>query len=143
MTAATDLKLEVTKTLAHPPEKVFDAWLDPAMLAKFMTPGPNMSVGKTHTDPKVGGEFLITMIAPEMGELAHTGKYLEIDRANKLAFTWVSFNSQEDSTVTLTFTPKDGGTELKLEHLRFPSEKSRDDHLGGWTHILETLAAAF
>lgn len=136
----TELSLELHRHLPHPPEKVFDAWLDPNMLAKFMTPGPNMTVGETKTDPKVGGEFLITMIAPEAGELPHTGTYTQIDRATKLAFTWSSFNSQEDSTVTLSFVPKDGGTHLTLTHVRFPSEKSRDDHKGGWGHILDVLA---
>ena len=36
----TDLSLEITRYIPHPPERVFDAWLDPKMLATFMVPGP-------------------------------------------------------------------------------------------------------
>ncbi len=139
----TELTLELTHHLPHAPERVFDAWLDPEMLAKFMLPGANMSVGQTTTDPRVGGSFLITMIPPEGSqlppEMPHQGTYLEISRATRLQFTWASFNSQEDSTVTLDFAANNGGTDLTLTHIRFPSEESRDNHISGWTNILQTL----
>ena len=38
MTTDTELKLEISRTIAAPREAVFDAWLDPEMLARFMTP---------------------------------------------------------------------------------------------------------
>ncbi|WP_282064692.1 SRPBCC family protein [Aliiroseovarius marinus] len=136
----TELSLEITRHIPHPPERVFDAWLDPKMLAKFMIPGPGVTIPEAKVDPKVGGQFLIMMRVPEAGDLPHTGAYRVIDRPNQLAFTWVSQNSQEDSVVTLDFVPKDGGTDLTLRHVRFPSEQSRDDHNGGWSRILDALA---
>ena len=142
MTDTAELSLEIEHRISAAPDRVFDAWLDPAMLAKFMTPMPGMTVPKASNDPKVGGRFAITMHETSMGDMLHEGEYLEIDRPNRLQFTWASFNSQEDSTVTLDFTPDGDGTLVKLHHLRFPSEKSRDDHRGGWTHILESLNAA-
>ncbi len=100
-----------------------------------------MTIPEAKVDPKVGGQFLIMMRVPEVGDLPHTGEYRVIDRATQLAFTWVSQNSQEDSVVTLDFAPKNGGTDLTLRHVRFPSEQSRDDHNGGWSRILDALAA--
>ncbi len=138
----TELTMEVSRHLPHAPERVFDAWLDAGMLAKFMIPGPGMTVGETRADPKVGGAFLIEMIAPDAGAIPHTGEYLEIDRATRLKFTWNSPFGSQDSEVTLDLTPKDGGTDLKLTHVRFPSEESRDNHQNGWTAILETLEGA-
>ncbi len=138
----TELSLEITRAIPHPPEKVFDAWLDPEMLAKFMLPGPNMSVPEAYSDAKVGGRFKIIMRAREAGDLPHEGEYKVIDRPNRLQFTWNSPYSQDDSTVTLDFTPTDKGTELRLHHIRFPSEESRNNHEGGWTRILETLEGA-
>ncbi|WP_299951808.1 SRPBCC domain-containing protein [uncultured Ruegeria sp.] len=138
----TDLSLEITRAIPHPPEKVFDAWLDPAMLAKFMLPGPNMSVPEARSDAKVGGRFKIIMRAPEAGDLPHEGEYKVIDRPNRLQFTWNSPYSQDDSTVTLDFMPTDKGTELRLHHIRFPSQESRDNHEGGWTSILAALEEA-
>ncbi|MCK0170166.1 SRPBCC domain-containing protein [Aliiroseovarius sp. S1123] len=137
----TELSLEISRHIPHPPERVFDAWLDPKLLAKFMVPGPGVTIPEAKVDPKVGGQFLIMMRVPEVGDLPHTGEYRVIDRATQLAFTWVSQNSQEDSVVTLDFAPKNGGTDLTLRHVRFPSEQSRDDHNGGWSRILDALAA--
>lgn len=138
----TELSMEVTRHLPHPPEKVFDAWLDPVMLAKFMTPGPGMEVPEATSDAKVGGRFRILMRAPEAGDLPHEGEYLEIERPNRIKFTWVSPYSQENSTVTLDFNAANGGTDLRLHHVRFPSEESRDNHHGGWTAILASLEEA-
>ncbi|MBT2132599.1 SRPBCC family protein [Aliiroseovarius lamellibrachiae] len=140
----TELSLEISRHLPHPPERVFDAWLDPKMLSKFMIPGAGVSVPEATSDAKVGGRFRILMRVPGAGDLPHEGTYQTIDRATKLAFTWESHNSMENSVVTLDLAPKDGGTDLTLRHVRFPSEQSRDDHQGGWTSIIakleETLA---
>jgi len=42
MTTATqpDLTLNVDRQIAAPPEQVFDAWLTPEMLMRFMCPVP-------------------------------------------------------------------------------------------------------
>lgn len=137
---ATELKLEISRLIPASREKVFDAWLDPKMLAQFMTPGPDMSVPEATSDAREGGRFLVVMRAGDQ-DLPHAGTYKTIDRANRLAFTWESpMSPVEDSTVTLDFEDAEGGTNLRLTHVRFPSEESRANHEGGWTRILATLA---
>ncbi|MBF9032048.1 SRPBCC domain-containing protein [Rhodobacterales bacterium HKCCE3408] len=139
-TDTQDLTLEVTRRIDAAPEAVFDAWLDPDMLAKFMTPAENMSVPEAKTDPVEGGRFLVLMRAGET-DLPHEGTYLTIDRPRRLVFTWESPHSQaENSTVTLTFAPDGNGTLVTLHHVRFVSEGSRDGHKAGWTAILDALA---
>jgi len=137
-----ELSLEVSHHSAHAPERVFDAWLDPALLAKFMIPGSGMTVPEATSDASVGGRFRIIMRTPDNNDLPHEGEYLEIDRANRLQFTWNSPYSQDDSTVTLDFTARDGGTDIRLHQVRFPSEESRDNHQGGWTNILHAMEGA-
>ncbi len=138
---ATELKLETSRVIKAPRERVFDAWLDPEMLAKFMRPGPDMSVPEAKTDPREGGRFVIVMRVGDK-DLPHAGTYKTIDRPNRLAFTWESPHSTlENSTVTLDFAEVDGGTDVKLTHVRFPSEESRDNHKSGWGRILQSLAA--
>lgn len=137
---ATELKLELSRLIPASREKVFDAWLDPSMLAQFMTPGPDMSVPEAKSDAREGGRFLVVMRAGDQ-DLPHAGTYKTIDRANRLAFTWESpMSPVEDSTVTLDFEDAEGGTNLHLTHVRFPSEESRANHEGGWTRILATLS---
>ncbi len=139
---ATELHLETSRVIAAPKEKLFDAWLDPNMLARFMMPGPNMTVPEAKSDAREGGRFLVVMRAGDQ-DMPHKGTYKTIDRANRLAFTWESpFSKLEDSVVTIDFTEAEGGTEVKLHHVRFESEESRDNHKGGWASILDALANA-
>lgn len=138
---ATELELTCTRRIAAPREKLFDAWLDPNMLARFMTPGPDMTVPEATSDARVGGRFRIVMRAGDQ-DLPHEGTYKLIDRPNRLAFTWESpYSTREDSTVTIDFAEADGGTDVTLHHVRFENEEMRNNHEGGWTAILAALEA--
>ncbi|WP_299842332.1 SRPBCC domain-containing protein [uncultured Roseovarius sp.] len=135
----TDLSLTVTRTIAAPPERVFDAWLDPEMLMRFMQPGPGMTTPQATTDAKIGGRFDLIMKKDD-DEMPHGGVYKVIDRPNRIVFSWESPFSVDGSTVTLDFRPEGDGTHVTLTHIRFPNEESRDNHEGGWTAILARLA---
>ncbi|MES0881164.1 SRPBCC family protein [Roseibium sp. SCP14] len=134
----SELSVVVSRKFSAPAERVFDAWLDPEILARFMTPGPDMSVPKATTDPKVGGAFEIIMQAGDQ-QIPHKGIYKEISPHSRLVFTWESPFSEPDSVVTLEFDEVDGGTELTLTHVKFPSQESRDNHEGGWNRIVDCL----
>ncbi len=135
----TDLTLEVTKTINAPIEKVFDAWLNPKILSMFMMPMPGMPESDVENDAREGGKFTITMHAGD-DLLPHTGEYLEINRPDKLVFTWTSHCSVDGNTVTLNFTKiDDNTTNISLSHVKFIDEKTRSDHEGGWSNILEKL----
>jgi len=139
---ATELHLETSRFIAAPADRLFDAWLSPDMLARFMLPGKDMSVGETTADARVGGRFRIVMRAGDQ-DMPHEGTYKTIDRPNQLAFTWESpFSTIEDSTVTIDFEEADGGTNVVLRHVRFENEELRDNHVGGWTAILAALENA-
>ena len=133
-----DLTLTVTRTINAPPETVFDAWLNPEMLMRFMCPGPGMTTPSATADPQVGGRFDLIMKNGD-DEMPHGGVYREIDRPNRLVFSWESPFNAEGSTVTLDFKPTSDGTHLTLTHIRFVDEQSRDNHQGGWTAILAKL----
>lgn len=133
-----DLSLTVSRTINAPVEKVFDAWLDPDILSRFMTPGEDVTVPSATVDPVEGGPFEIIMKVGDK-EIPHSGVYKTIDRHSRLVFTWESPHSIDGSTVTLDFAPVDGGTEVTLTQVRFSSEDSRDGHEKGWTAILAAL----
>ncbi len=136
----TDLKVNIEKVIHAPIEKVFDAWLDPKMMSKFMMGMPNMPESDVENDACEGGSF--TIIMHYRGEkLPHTGTYLEIRRPDKLVFTWASHHSVvENSTVTLNFTKVDDQkTNVSLSHVKFIDEASRSGHEAGWGCILDKL----
>ena len=135
----TDLTVNVKRTINAPIEKVFDAWLNPETLAQFILPMPGMPEPNVENDAKEGGEFTIVMHVGE-DEVPHAGKYLEINRPNKLVFTWSSPYSTDDSTVTLNFSEiENNKTVVELTHIKFLDEEARSDHEGGWTNILVAL----
>lgn len=137
----TDLTVKVDKTINAGIEKVFDAWLDPAMLSRFILPDPSMPPPEVENDPREGGRFSIVMQVGD-DKLPHTGSYLTIDRPNRLVFSWESAYSPDDSQVSLNFTAVDDATtRVELEHVKFLHEEARADHEGGWGNILDKLAA--
>jgi uncharacterized protein YndB with AHSA1/START domain len=135
----SELALTTSRRIAAPPDRLYAAWLDPAMLARFMLAGPGMTIPHAETDPRVGGRFAVTM-SMDGRDLPHAGTYLDLQPNRRIVFTWESPFSVPDSTVTVTFEPRDGGTEVTLTHVKFASEQSRDNHRGGWNAILDALA---
>jgi uncharacterized protein YndB with AHSA1/START domain len=135
-----ELELTVSRTIAASREKVFNAWLSPEMLAKFMmTPFPGSGLAKVSNDPVKGGRFSIIMVTPDK-EIPHAGTYLEIDPHSRLSFTWESPYSLDDSVVTIDLAKVDAGTtELTLKQVKFKSEEARQGHEGGWNAILNLL----
>jgi len=134
----TDLSLTTSRTIAAPRQRVFDAWLDANMLAKFMKPMADMPDSKSETDAREGGRFSIIMMAGDQA-LPHGGTYKEISPHDRIVFTWESPYSVDDSTVTLDFADEGDGTKVTLTHVKFPDEETRDRHEGGWGGILAAL----
>lgn len=137
----SDLTLTARRIIKAPPEVVFEAWLDPATMSKFMSPRPDMHVREARADARVGGRFLVMMVGDK--DYPHEGTYREITRHSRLVFTWEAPWSAPGTYVDITFTPVPEGTEIVLTHVKFLSQDSRDNHLQGWTGILGKLADTF
>lgn len=124
---------------------VFDAWLDPAMLGRWMF-GPGVRderIVRLHTDARIGGTF--SFVVERQGtELDHVGTYLEIDRPRRLVFTWgMRENLPETSRVTVEITPETDGCRLKLTHDMAPAWAAfADQAAGSWNRMLAALEAA-
>ncbi len=136
-----ELTLTVAQSYRAPPDRVYDAWLSPEMLARFMVPCDGGSVPEAAVDARVGGTFRIVM-NDGASDIPHHGTYLELSRPHRMRFTWQSPHSVEGSLVTLTLTPEGDGTRLELRQDRFASEGAREGHRKGWTAILASLDLA-
>jgi len=135
----TDLSLTATRTIKASPQRIFEAWLDPAMMTRFMFPRPDMHVREARCEPRVGGTFFVLMVGEK--DYPHSGTYKEITPYSRLVFTWEAPWSAPDSTVEIVLTPVEGGTEVALTHIRFMTQESRDSHALGWAGILASLDA--
>jgi len=128
--------LVIRRLLPVPRDRVFDAWLDPVSLARWM--GTSEGAEVTALDPKVGGKFRIVM-RHRGGDVEHWGEYLAIDRPSFLSFTWLSVNTDHRPTVvSVQLLERSDGTELILTHRQLPANQV-DGHRRGWTAIVAAL----
>jgi uncharacterized protein YndB with AHSA1/START domain len=126
--------------IAAPPEAVFDAWLDPAIAARFFSAGET-EVVEVEMDPREGGAFRLVMQGPA-ARFEHEGRYVLIDRPRRLIFTWVSDGTDHRlSLVTVTFTAIAAGVRVQVEHEGLPDTERAGRHEYGWGTILAKLAA--
>lgn len=136
----TDLSLSIQRHIKASPQAVYEAWLDPATITRFMAGGADQTVTEARTDPRVGGSFRIVMTADK--DIVHTGIYRDLVPHSLIRFTWESPYSPADSEVTIHLAPSADGTDITLSQVKFLSEGARDGHQGGWTMILDRLSAA-
>lgn len=130
----------VRRHYAFSAERVFDAWLDPAIAGKFLFATPTGIMLKVEIDARVGGAFLITERRGDR-EDEHRGRYLEIDRPKRLVFNFGDDIAFDATTVTVEITPADDGCDLVLTHTGV-GPRWESQTRSGWTGILEGLAAA-
>ena len=145
MTTQQHVTVRVTHRYTASPERVFDAWLDPAMLGRWMF-GPdvrNEEIVRLSLDARVGGTFSF-VVRRQGDEIEHIGEYLEIDRPRRLAFTWgIKADSNDFSRVVIDIARRDQGTDLTLTHELHPDwadYAARTE--AGWTTMLDALAKA-
>lgn len=134
--------LLVSRRFAAPPERVFDAWLDPLGAGRWLFATPSGISKHVEIDPRVGGGFAIHEQRGEM--LArHFGTYREIARPGRIVFELVT-DTDPRSTPTLVTVDieSDGrGTRLTLTHRLDPERATLDASIrAGWKSTLEGLA---
>lgn len=130
--AATGSALVVTQQIAAPRDAVFDFLVDPAKMVRWIGTAVEL-------DPVEGGTLRIDV---GDGDIA-SGHYLEVDRPNRVVFTWgwqgMAALAPGSSTVTITLTAHAGDTLLELRHDGLSPELSTE-HAKGWAHFLGRLA---
>jgi len=131
--------IRLSRLLPATPQEVFDAWLDPESVKSWMCPGAQ-TAPIVELDARVGGSFRVVM-RDERGDFSHTGEYREIRPPERLVFTWRSNATRNEETlVTVEFSPRGDETELVLTHERLPDEPAVVGHTQGWQSIMEKFA---
>jgi glutathione S-transferase len=134
--------LEIKRFINAPLERVFEAWTDPAQLKQWF--GPDwVRTREIVAEAKVGGKFRWDLIDCDGKEKTIAGEYREIVLEKKIVFTWRHSDDEawenRISIVTVEFSNRDGGTDLRLKHEQLPNEASRNDHNEGWKSVLDRL----
>jgi uncharacterized protein YndB with AHSA1/START domain len=131
--------VRASRKLAAPPERVFDAWLDPDNVGRWLFATPDGESVRCEIDARIGGKFRID---ERRGDAVaeHFGEYVELDRPRRLAFTFAtSFAPEAVTRVTVEIERDGDGSRVTLVHEGVWAdyeERTRE----GWTKILDGLA---
>jgi uncharacterized protein YndB with AHSA1/START domain len=133
--------IRVEKRFRHPPERVFDAFLDPARVGDWLFHTPDGVMERTDYDPRPGGTFEI--FERRGGDLArHWGQFIEIVRPERVVFDfWVDEAPDEKTRVSVVFTAAGEGCDVVLTHDLAPAWAAYAGRTTeGWTMILNSLS---
>jgi uncharacterized protein YndB with AHSA1/START domain len=149
------LTLTQSRVIRASRERVYQAWTNPQLLAKWFGPA-GLHCSHAEMDVRVGGAYRIDMVpndpppansdGTECAERrsSATGTYTKVLPNELLQFNWhPQWTPEEESLVTIMLKDVDGGTEITIRHENFATEVSRDGHNKGWAGCLDKLQAMF
>ncbi|MBT3529531.1 MAG: SRPBCC domain-containing protein [Gammaproteobacteria bacterium] len=110
------MSLSVSRTISAPAEKVYDHWLIPTFVGKWMFAAGNKGehLIDLHNEVRPRGEFSYKV---QRGgkDITYSGAYQRIDRPRQLIFSWKASNGEAcPNRVTVDFEQLDQKTKLKI-----------------------------
>jgi uncharacterized protein YndB with AHSA1/START domain len=139
----TVLRLE--RVFDAPPERVYAAWTEPALLRRWWAAEPGWTTPEATTDLRVGGAYRLSMQGSDGIVRTVAGEYLEVDPPRRLVYTWKWVSNdyrapdQGVTVVSVDFVAEGGATRVVLEQRDHEDEAGRDSHGRGWRGCLDNL----
>jgi len=144
-TTGAGFALSVERTIAAPPERVFDAFTQAQQLARWFGPTDEYTITVHALEARSGGHYRVEM--KHSGGNVHVvgGVYEEVSRPTRLVFSWKWENKPEfgDSRITVSPEPKGAGTHLRLVQEQLPTAEAREAHGHGWNGSLDKLVRLY
>jgi uncharacterized protein YndB with AHSA1/START domain len=139
--------LRIERTYPASAEAVFDAWTSEEVIRRWWHAEHDWETSEAEVDLRVGGVVHVVMRDPAKGAAyGGGGRYTEIDRPTRLAFTWAWDGDDTRQLIKLEFEERDGVTTVRFTHSGLWSEEAVRSHKEGWSGCFEnlelTLAAA-
>ena len=121
----------IEKIFAHPPEKLWRALTEPALLTQWLL-NNNFLL-------EIGREFQFRNEPVRGWDGVIDCKVLALDPLQRLAYSWSAFG--HESIVEFTLTPTEGGTHLRMEHSGFRAnqEAAYQGAQHGWQRFIGNL----
>ena len=127
-----------------PPERVFQAWIDPQQRLSWWGDDTTYRSTKFESDLRVGGKWFTEGKSTEGTDFTVSGEYTRVDPPRTLGFTWNNSwggAGAPETHVLIELIPTSSGTHVTLTHSGFKSVSSRDSHNQGWMRVLGWLSA--
>ena len=145
-------KQSFTVHFEAPPETVYKAMLDPALLPKWRVPD-EMSMEVHHFEPVPGGKFRISLSYDDPANSGKSGKNTDTYHGyfkslvpyqkiiEVLEFESADPNLAGQMTITTELSPENGGTKMTATHENLPAVVPEDQNEIGWKMTLAKLAS--
>jgi len=133
-------ELIVVRRLSAPPQRVYEAFVDPDLLVRWMGPR-GTSLTACAVDARVGGRFRFELAFDGGGSVVLVGAYRALDPGRRLAFSWGIEGEDDDSEVAVHLVPFESGTALRLEH-RGLAMHELEQNEAGWNEFFDRLELA-
>lgn len=137
--------VELRRHLAAPPEAVFAAFADPALVCRWLSPSPEIALTVLQFDFRVGGTYRFAYDVPGGQTMHVNGVYRAIAPPSRIVFSWNVEPPDEhaglQSEVAVTIAADGGGTLLTIRHEQLTLPRSRERHAEGWQGALDRLPA--
>jgi uncharacterized protein YndB with AHSA1/START domain len=129
--ASESLSVVVERELPFPPEKVWRALTQQALIEEWLM--------KNDFQPLVGHAFTLRMPPQPNWNGVIDCEVLAVEPNSRLSYTWGSLGMK--SVVTLTLTPKGSGTHLRMEQSGFRPDQQANYQGAkyGWAKFLGEL----
>ena len=135
-----DRTLRIERTYRAPAEAVFDAWTSEEVLRRWWHTERGYETSQAEVDLRVGGAVRVVMRDPEKdAEYGGGGLYTEIDRPNRLAFTWLWDEETRRTLIEIDFEETDGVTTVRFTHSGLWDEEAVRAHEDGWSKLFANL----
>lgn len=136
--------VRVSQRIRATRERLFHAWTDPAQFAGWWRmDGPGWTFSGATVDLRVGGEYRLSMTAPDGRVHTAFGVYRQIDPPKRLVFTWEWDDPAQrvgNTVVTVDIRRVTANTsEVVLTHEGFTNLAQAPGHERGWRQLLTLL----
>jgi uncharacterized protein YndB with AHSA1/START domain len=132
--------LVVRRTIRARPEALFAAWTEPQQLMRWWGP-EGVTCTAAEIDLRVGGRYRIANRMPDGSTLWIAGEFEVIEAPSRLIYSWrLEIPGASTERVSVSFVPRDTGTEVIVTHERIASDAARTQHESGWIGCLAGLA---
>ena len=131
------------RQLGAPPELVFAAFADPALVRRWLTPGPDIRLDVLTFEFRLGAAYRFAYRSPG-GIIMHVnGVFQAIEPPSALTFSWNIEPPDEHagirSEVHVTIRASGSGSEISIDHRKLALAGAPHRHAEGWSGAIDQL----
>jgi uncharacterized protein YndB with AHSA1/START domain len=142
----SERELVVTRTIHGPARLVFEAWTRPDLFQRWWVPKScGLTMISYEADVRTGGAYRLEMGHPSFDKpMPFFGRYIEVTPPSRIV--WTNEEGEDEGAVTtVTFTERDGATQVVVHEL-YPTKEALDEAIAsgaasGWSEQFDQLDA--